>query len=125
MSRSIITIDKIAQPIGPFSAAVTGTPGLFLSGRIAQDPETGTLISADAAGQARQILADIAEVLTAAGRTQADVLRMGLYLTDMADFAAVNAVYGEFFQPPYPARTAIAVAGLPLGALVEIDAILA
>jgi 2-iminobutanoate/2-iminopropanoate deaminase len=62
-------------------------------------------------------------VLTAAGKTEADVLRVGLYLTDMADFSAVNAVYQEFFSAPYPARTAVCVAGLPLGALVEADVI--
>lgn len=125
MSRQSISVDAIATPVGPFSAAIAGTPTLYLSGQVAQDPQTGSLVGDDAASQARQVLTNIRSVLAAHGKSESDVLRVGLYLTDMNDFAAVNAVYGEFFSAPYPARTAIAVAGLPLGALVEADALVA
>jgi 2-iminobutanoate/2-iminopropanoate deaminase len=102
---------------------VTGTPTVFVSGQIGQDPETDELAAGDAAAQARQALTNLHAVLVAAGKTEADVIRVGVYLADMADYAAVNAVYAEFFSAPYPARTAIAVAALPLGALVEVDAV--
>jgi 2-iminobutanoate/2-iminopropanoate deaminase len=123
MTRQSISTDSIARPVGPFSAAVKGTAALYLSGQVAQDPDTGKLIGDDAATQARQVLTNVMSVLAAAGKSEADVLRVGLYLTDMTDFAAVNEVYGEFFTAPFPARTAIAVGGLPLGALVEADVV--
>jgi 2-iminobutanoate/2-iminopropanoate deaminase len=123
MTRVAIEGARIAPAVGPFSAGVTGTPTLFLSGQVAQDPETGKLVGEDAAGQARQALTNLHAALEAAGKTEADVIRVGVYLADMADFAAVNAAYADFFSPPYPARTAIAVAGLPLGALVELDVV--
>jgi 2-iminobutanoate/2-iminopropanoate deaminase len=123
MPRTPVTSDRIAPAVGPFSAAVLGTPSAYLSGQIAQDPTTGELVGDDAATQARQVLTNVMAVLDAAGKTERDVLRVGLYLTDMADFGAVNAVYQEFFTAPHPARTAIAVAGLPRGALVEADVV--
>jgi 2-iminobutanoate/2-iminopropanoate deaminase len=95
----------------------------FLSGQTAQDPATGALIDGDAAAQAEQILRNLGAVLEAVGKSLDDVVRVGVYLTDMADFAAVNAVYEAFFSRPYPARTTIAVAALPIGAAVEMDAI--
>jgi len=113
-----------ATPSGlPFSAAVEGTPVFFLSGQVGEDPETGELVGGGAAAQARQLLTNVLSVLAAIGKSEADVLRVGVYLADMADFAEVNAVYREFFTAPYPARTAIAVAALPLGALVEADVV--
>ena len=123
MSRIAVTTDRVAPPVGPYSAAVHGTASMFLSGQVAQDPATGQLVGADAETQARQVFANMRAVLAAANKTERDVLRVTLYLRDMADFAAVNAVYTEVFTPPYPARTAIAVLGLPLGALVEADVI--
>jgi 2-iminobutanoate/2-iminopropanoate deaminase len=123
MPRTVVTPDPDATPVGPFSPAVAGTPALFLSGQVAEDRTTGAMVGEDAPTQVRQVLANVMAVLAAAGKSEADVLRVGLYLTDMADFAAVNAVYEEFFTPPYPARTAIAVAALPLGALVEADVV--
>jgi 2-iminobutanoate/2-iminopropanoate deaminase len=123
MTRETITTDKIAPPVGPFSAGVRRDGFTFLSGQVAQDPATGQLIDGDAAAQAEQLLTNLASVVEAAGKTLDDVVRVGVYLTDMADFAAVNSVYARFFTAPYPARTAIAVAALPLGAAVEMDAI--
>jgi 2-iminobutanoate/2-iminopropanoate deaminase len=107
----------------PFSAAVEGTPTFFLSGQVGEDPGTGELVGGGAAAQARQLLTNVMATLAAIGKSEADVLRVGVYLADMADFADVNAVYQEFFTAPYPARTAIGVAALPLGALVEADVV--
>ena len=124
MTREAITTKKIAEPVGPFSAAVRRDGFTFLSGQVAQNPATGRLIDGDAAAQAEQILTNLAAVVEAAGKTLDDVVRVGVYLTDITDFAAVNSVYAKFFTAPYPARTAIAVAALPLGAAVEMDAII-
>ena len=123
MPRQAVPNTRDEAPPGPFSPAVTGSPTLFVSGQVGQDPETDELAAGDAAAQARQALANLHAVLSAAGKTEADVIRVGVYLADMADYAAVNTVYAEFFSAPYPARTAIAVAALPLGALVEVDAV--
>ncbi len=121
MGKEVFRTDEIAKPIGPFSAAAAGGGLVFLSGQVAQDPATGRLVDGDAPAQAEVILKNIAAVLRAAGRTWDDVVRVGVYLTDIADFAAVNAVYERHVTAPYPARTAIAVNSLPLGAAVEVD----
>ena len=123
MTRNPVTSDKLAAPVGPFSLATRGGGALFVSGQVAQDPATGALIDGDVARQTDQALGNLAAVLEAAGKGLGDVVRVGVYLTDMADFAAMNEVYRMHFQAPYPARTAIGVAALPLGAAVEIDAI--
>jgi len=123
MTRNAISTDQLPAPVGPFSLAVRGGDTLFVSGQVAQDPATGALIDGDVARQTDQVLRDLAAVLAAAGKDLGDVIRVGVYLTDMADIAAMNEVYLTHFQPPYPARTAIGVAALPLGAAVEMDAI--
>lgn len=123
MTRNPVTSDKLAAPVGPFSPATRGGGALFVSGQVAQDPATGALIDGDVARQTDQALRNLAAVLEAAGKGLGDVVRVGVYLTDMADFAAMNEVYRRHFQAPYPARTAIGVAALPLGAAVEFDAI--
>ena len=123
MTRNAVTSDKLAAPVGPFSPAARGGGAVFVSGQVAQDPATGALIDGDVARQADQALRNLAAVLEAAGKGLDDVVRVGVYLTDMADFAAMNEVYRRHFQAPYPARTAIGVAALPLGAAVEFDAI--
>ncbi|NBE52752.1 RidA family protein [Streptomyces boluensis] len=123
MTREEISTDEIAKPVGPFSAAVRADGFTFVSGQVAQDPATGALIDGDVSAQTEQVFLNVSAVLAAAGKTLDDVVRVGVYLTDMADFAAVNAVYGEVFSAPYPARTAIGVAALPLGAAVEVDVI--
>lgn len=121
MPDGVVTTDKIAPPVGPFSPAVVGTASLYLSGQVAQDPESGRLVDGDTAEQTDRILRNVGSVLEAAGRSFADVLRVGVFLTDMADFQAMNAVYATYFEPPYPARTTVGVAALPLGARVEMD----
>lgn len=121
MAKSAVTTDRIAPPVGPFSPAVESDGSLYLSGQVAQDPATGQLIGGDAAQQTDQILRNAGAVLNAAGKTFSDVLKVGVFLTDMGDFQAMNGVYGKYFEPPYPARTTVGVVGLPLGARVEMD----
>ncbi len=125
MTRSAISGETLAPPVGPFSPGVRGGGLLFLSGQVAQDPATGKLVDGDIAGQTHQILRNLAATLKAAGKDLDDVIRVGVYLTDMADFAAMNEAYREHFSDPYPARTAIGVAALPLGASVEMDVVVA
>jgi 2-iminobutanoate/2-iminopropanoate deaminase len=119
--REAIVSARIAPPLGPFAAAVRSGGLVFVSGHVAQDPATGKLIQGDVTAQAEQVFVNIGAVLDAAGKTFADVVRVGVYLTDMRDFAQLNAVYARHFAAPYPARTTIAVAALPLGAAIEID----
>jgi len=121
MSKKAVFSSKLAPTAGPFSAAVRSNGFIYLSGQIGQDPATGKLVVGGVPEQTERILANLALVLEAAGKSFSDVVRAGVYLTDMASFAAMNAVYATHFEPPFPARTTIGVAALPLGALVEID----
>ena len=121
MRREIITTDRIAPSVGPFSAAVRAGDLLFLSGQVALDPATGKLVSGDIGAQTEQIFANISAVLEAAGKSFDDVMKTTVYLADMKDFGAMNTVYARYFQTPYPARTTIQAAALPLGAAVEIE----
>ena len=121
MDKSVVTTERIAPPAGPFSPAVRSGGTLYLSGQVAQDPATGRLVAGDVSRQTEQIFANVSSVLEAAGMTFANVVRVGVFLTDIRDFQPMNAVYARFFEAPYPARTTVAVAALPLGAAVEID----
>ena len=121
--RDIIKTNGIATPVGPFSAGVVAGGGIYVSGQVGQDPATGALVSGGVAAEAEQALKNLSTILGAGGRTLDEVTRVGIYLTSMADFPAVNAVYAKHFTQPYPARTTIGVAALPLGAAVEIDAV--
>jgi 2-iminobutanoate/2-iminopropanoate deaminase len=121
--RDAITSDKVARPVGPFSPAVRGEHVIYLSGQVGQDPATGNLIDGGVAEQAARTLENVKAVLEAAGRSMDDVLRVGIFLADMKDFAVVNEVYARYFTAPYPARTTVAVAALPLGAAVEIEVV--
>ena len=123
MRREIITTDRIAPSVGPFSAAVRAGDLLFLSGQVALDPATGKLVVGDIGAQTEQIFANISAVLEAAGKSFDDVMKTTVYLADMKDFGAMNTVYARHFQTPYPARTTIQAAGLPLGAAVEIEVV--
>ena len=122
MKEPIVT-DKIAKPLGPFSPAVRAGGSIYMSGQVAQDPATGKLIAGDVAAQTEQVFRNVRAVLEAAGKSLSDVVAVRVYLTDMANFAAMNEVYAKQFQQPYPARTTIGVKALPLGAEVEIDLI--
>ena len=109
--------------IGPYSHAVWSGSELFCSGQTPIDPATGKLIDGDVPAQTQRVFDNIALVLEDNGLSLDDVIKCTVYLVDMADFAAMNAVYATRFTAPFPARTTVAVAGLPLGARVEIEAI--
>jgi len=111
------------QPIGPYSQAIESAGFVFCSGQIAIVPSEGTLLAGDARAQAEQVLGNLGEVLRAAGLSYADVVKTTIFLVDMNDFPAVNAAYISAFAETKPARSTVAVASLPLGAKVEIDAI--
>jgi 2-iminobutanoate/2-iminopropanoate deaminase len=123
MTRQAIETDRIAPSVGPFSAAVRAGDFLFLSGQVALDPATSKLIAGDVSAQTEQIFTNIAAVLEAAEKSFEDVIKTNVYLADMKDFGAMNAIYGRYFQTPYPARTTIQAAALPLGAAVEIEVV--
>jgi len=109
-----------AAAIGPYSHAVEAAGLLFLSGQTPIDPRTGRLLEGTVGQQTAQCLANLAQVLAAAGLSFDHVVNVQVYLTDMNDFTDMNAVYEAHFSSPYPARTTIGVASLPLGARVEI-----
>jgi 2-iminobutanoate/2-iminopropanoate deaminase len=122
MPRETFSSDRLPPSVGPFSPAVRGAGGaIYLSGQVGTDPATGKLVEGGVKAQTERALLNLQAVLEAAGRTLDDVVRCGVYLTDMGHFTAMNDVYGRFFTQPYPARTTIGVAALPLGAAVEID----
>jgi 2-iminobutanoate/2-iminopropanoate deaminase len=112
-------------PIGPYNQAQRAGGFIFCSGQIPLDPETGKLVDGDVGAQTRRVLENLSEVLVAAGTSIEGVVKTTIFLTDMADFGAVNTVYAEFFGTGEgaPARSTVAVAALPLGARVEIEAI--
>ncbi|HXB27689.1 MAG TPA: Rid family detoxifying hydrolase [Gemmatimonadaceae bacterium] len=123
MARTAITTDKIAKPAGPFSPGIRAGDTLYLSGQVAQDPATGTLIAGDVVAQTERIFRNIEATLQAAKLTLDHVIKVNVYLTDMKNYAAMNEVYGRQFSAPYPARTTVAVVALPLGGLVELEVI--
>lgn len=123
MPLQAVRSEKLSPPVGPFSQAISVGGWLFMSGQVGQDPATGKLVQGGVGEQAERIFANIAAILEAAGKDLGDVVRVGVFLTDMAEFGAFNAVYAGHFQEPFPARTTVAVAALPLGASVEIDVI--
>lgn len=125
MPRIPVSTDQAPAAIGPYSQAVRAGDTVFLSGQIPLDPATGELVAGDVAAQARQAFRNLEAVCAAAGGSLDDVVRLGLYLTDLGEFAAVNAAMAEFFSAPYPARSTIEVSALPKGAAFEVDAILA
>lgn len=110
-------------PIGPYSQAIHVGHELYCSGQIPIDPQTGELVEGDAALQTERVLQNLGAVLCAAGCTFADVIKTTIFLVSMDDFAAVNGVYERYFGATKPARSTVAVAALPRGALVEIDCI--
>ena len=125
MTRIPIATDQAPAAIGPYSQAVRRGGFLFLSGQIPLDPATGQIVEGDISTQTRRVFDNLRAVVTAAGGTFDDIVRVGIYVTDLNDFAAVNAVMAENFEAPFPARSTIEVSGLPRGARVEVDAILA
>ena len=120
--RAVLT-ESAPAPIGPYNQAIRAGEFLFCSGQIPLDPKTGELVAGDVSAQTRQALSNIAAVLAAAGATFDDVVKTTIFLIDMGDFGAVNAVYGESFRATPPARSTVAVAALPRNARVEIEVI--
>ena len=121
--KKMIATDKAPAAIGPYSQAVDCGSFLVTSGQVPFDPATGEFVPGGIAEQTRQVLTNIREVLAAAGLTMDNVVKTTVFLQNMGDFAAMNAVYAEFFTAEMPARMCYEVAALPMGALVEIDAV--
>jgi reactive intermediate/imine deaminase len=124
MSRQPIHSNAAPAAIGPYSQAVRVGDTVYLSGQTPLDPSTGLLVEGDIAVQARRAFDNLRAVCEAAGGSFDDVVRVGLYLTDLDDFAAVNAVMADCFAQPYPARSTIEVSALPRGAQFEVDAVM-
>lgn len=124
MTRKAIHTERAPAAVGPYSQAVRYGDLVFLSGQIPLDPETMQLVEGDIAAQARRVFRNLEAVCEAAGGGLGDVVKLNVYLVDLGNFAAVNAVMQEFFAEPYPARAAVGVAALPLGAQIEMEAVL-
>ena len=122
MSKHVITTDK-AKAVGPYSLGVASGDYIHFSGQIPLDGATGKLVGEDIAAQTEQVFVNINTLLEAAGAAMSDIVKTTVFLTDMADFAAMNEVYQAHVAEPFPARSTIAVAALPLGAKVEIEMI--
>ncbi len=120
--RNIVTTEKAPKAIGPYSVAIQTDGFVFCSGQLGLDPATGDLVAADVESQTRQSLTNLKNVLESAGSGLEKVVKTTVFLKDMADFPKMNAIYGEFFSSNPPARSTVAVAGLPKGGLVEIEA---
>lgn len=123
--KNIINTTKAPAAIGPYSQATHANGLVFISGQLGIDPQTGELAPGGVEAQARQSLLNLKAILETAGATPRDVVKITVFIRDMADFAAVNKIYGEVFDAEAPARSCIAVAGLPRDALVEIEAMAA
>lgn len=121
MPRNAHTSANGPAAIGPYSHGVWAGDLLYLSGQTPIDPATGTLVEGGVTEQTARVMDNLEAVLADAGLTMDDVVKCNVFLTTMSDFPEMNAVYGERFSAPYPARSTVAVAGLPLGALVEIE----
>ena len=121
MSKTAITAPELTPPVGPFSQAIEVSGFLYFSGQVAQDPAAGKVVEGRIVAATERVLQNLSAVLKGAGKSFDDVVRAGGFLTSMSDFAAMNGIYAKYFSQPFPARTTIAVAALPLGAHVEID----
>jgi 2-iminobutanoate/2-iminopropanoate deaminase len=121
--REVIATEHAPKPIGPYSQAIQANGFIFLSGQTPLDPATQQLVTGGIAEQTERVLKNLEAVLKAAGSSLDKVLRCGVFLKDMNDFAAMNEVYGKFFRSNPPARSTVQAARLPKDSLVEIDAI--
>jgi 2-iminobutanoate/2-iminopropanoate deaminase len=121
MSKIAVASPELAPPAGPFSQAVRVDGFLFFSGQVAQDPATGRVVEGGIVAETERVFRNLSAVLQASGKGFDDVVRAGVFLTNISDFAAMNGIYAKHFRQPFPARTTIGVAALPLGACVEIE----
>ena len=119
----VIHTDRAPNAIGPYEQAIKANGFVYTAGQIGLEPATGELVAGGIEEQARRVLANVTAVLEAAGSSWNQVVKTTIYLNDMADFAAVNAIYESYLDSAKPARTTVAVAGLPKGALVEVDTV--
>ena len=124
MPRTPIQTESAPAAIGPYSQATRAGNTVFFSGQIPLDPATGNVVDGGIEAQARRAFDNLKAVADAAGGSMADIVRVGLYLTDLSQFAAVNTVMAEYFEAPYPARSTIEVSALPKGVLFEVDAVM-
>jgi 2-iminobutanoate/2-iminopropanoate deaminase len=123
--KTVITSADAPAAVGPYSQAVKSGNLLFVSGQTSADPASGKPVPGGPAAEAAQCLKNLEAILKAAGLDMNAVLKVTVFLTDMAHFAAVNEVYAKAFTPPFPARACVAVKALPLGCLVEMEAVAA
>ncbi len=121
--KKVIATTSAPGAIGPYSQAIEANGMLFISGQVPIDPATGKIVEGDITAQTEQVMKNIGAILEAAGYTFAHVVKSTCLLSDMSNFAAMNAVYGKYYPNEAPARAAFAVKGLPLGALIEIETI--
>jgi 2-iminobutanoate/2-iminopropanoate deaminase len=121
MSKTAITSPELTPPVGPFSQAIEVGGFLHFIGQVGQDPATGKVVEGGILAETERVFRNLAAVLKAAGKSFDDVVRVGVFLTSMSDYGAMNGIYAKHFTQPFPARTTIGVAALPLGACVEID----
>ena len=124
MNKKIITTEAAPQAIGTYSQAVRVGDTVYLSGQIPLDPDSQALVDGDMRAQVRRVFDNLQAVAEAAGGSLADVVKLNVFLTDLAHFPLVNEVMAEYFRAPYPARAAVGVAALPKGAAVEMDAVM-
>ena len=123
MSKSIILTADAPAPIGPYSQAIKSGNMLFCSGQVALDPQTGEMKNASIEEETRQSLVNLSAVVSSGGASLGDVVKTTIFLTDLGNFATVNAIYDEFFGASKPARSTVQVSALPKGANVEIECI--
>ncbi len=123
LARTIISTNKAPAAVGPYSQAVRCGDLIYSAGQIPLDPATGTMVEGDIEAQTEQVLCNLRAVLEAAGSDLAHVVKMTVFLTDFSDFMRMNGVYATFFENDPPARSAVGVAALPLGASVEMEAV--
>ena len=121
MNKTAIASPELAPPVGPFSQGIEVGGFIYFSGQVGQDPANGKVVEGGIAAETERVFQNLSAVLKAAGKSFDDVVRAGVYLTSIGDYVALNGIYAKHFSQPFPARTVIAVAALPLGACVEID----
>jgi len=121
MSKTAVTSSELTPPVGPFSQAIEVGGFIYFSGQVGQDPTTGKLVAGGIAAETERAFQNLSAVLKAAGKSFDHVACARVFLTNMSDYVAMNGIYAKYFSQPFPARTTIGVAALPLGACVEID----
>ena len=121
MSKTAVTSPELRPPVGPFSQAIEVGGSLYVSGQIGQDPATGKVVEGGIVAETERVFQNLSAVLKAAGKNFDHVACARVFLTNMNDYVVMNGIYAKHFSQPFPARTVIGVAALPLGACVEID----